>query len=262
VKEGLYCHFHRNKEKQRESINLDETVQCKGITRKGIRCKREICGEDYCYQHKNQESDKSTKENSDKVHHGKGITKEGKTCSKSVVGAEFCQFHIDQKILLSNDEKKISCKLQLIPKYDDLEVHIKGRKLNNPSIEKKMLKKLQSPTGKEDGDIYIYEKKAKRGEYKIGCTQIGVENRLRQWTLQCGFEIIHRYTSESPIPFCEACERLIHLELKARGMKMKEKECKGCGKTHNEWFKGEFAVIQEVVKYWVKTIRILYGLQH
>lgn len=111
---------------------------------------------------------------------------------------------------------------------------------------------------------------------KIG-RATNVQRRLNEWTRQCGYNLsLVRYypyiPSSSPsggsslgaattvprkVPHSHRVERLVHIELAGRGLRVADREkCSACGREHREWFEVEatrkaVADVDEVVRRWV-----------
>ncbi|KAK5660208.1 hypothetical protein OQA88_13682 [Cercophora sp. LCS_1] len=101
---------------------------------------------------------------------------------------------------------------------------------------------------------------------KIG-RATNVQRRLNEWKRQCGYNLsLIRYypyvPSGSPagaarkVPHSHKVERLVHIELSGRGMRVADREkCSACGKEHREWFevdasRNAVAEIDDVVRRW------------
>ncbi|KAK3366262.1 meiotically up-regulated gene 113-domain-containing protein [Lasiosphaeria ovina] len=103
---------------------------------------------------------------------------------------------------------------------------------------------------------------------KIG-RATNVHRRLNEWQRQCGYNLsLIRYypyvSSSSPaaaavprkIPHSHKVERLVHLELAGRGMRVADQDkCATCGREHREWFEVDatrqgVAEVDEVVRRW------------
>ncbi|KAK4114657.1 DUF1766-domain-containing protein [Canariomyces notabilis] len=101
---------------------------------------------------------------------------------------------------------------------------------------------------------------------KIG-RATNVQRRLNEWQRQCGYNLsLIRYypyiPSSSPaavprkIPHSHKVERLVHIELTGRGMRVADREkCETCGKEHREWFevpatRAAVAEVDETVRRW------------
>jgi hypothetical protein len=107
---------------------------------------------------------------------------------------------------------------------------------------------------------------------KIG-RATNVQRRLNEWTRQCGYNLsLIRYypyvSSSSPagsqsaiprkLPHSHRVERLIHLELAGKGMRVADREkCEACGREHREWFEVDatrtaIAEVDELIRRWVE----------
>lgn len=110
------------------------------------------------------------------------------------------------------------------------------------------------------------DKKDKKILLKIG-RATNVQRRLNEWQRQCGYNLsLIRYypyvPSSSPaaeprkIPHSHKVERLVHIELTGRGMRVADREkCAACGKEHREWFEVEasraaVAEVDDIVRRW------------
>ncbi len=121
-------------------------------------------------------------------------------------------------------------------------------------------------------------KKKKTILLKIG-RATNVQRRLNEWQRQCGYDLsLVRYYPYVPsggsspgggggeiasaeevarkIPHSHKVERLVHIELAGRGMRVADREkCEACGRDHREWFEVEasraaVAEVDEVVRRW------------
>ncbi|KAK4234284.1 meiotically up-regulated gene 113-domain-containing protein [Achaetomium macrosporum] len=102
---------------------------------------------------------------------------------------------------------------------------------------------------------------------KIGRAN-NVQRRLNEWQRQCGYNLsLVRYYPYVPsnsssdvvprkIPHSHKVERLVHIELAGRGLRVADREkCEACGREHREWFEVEasrsaVADVDEVVRRW------------
>ena len=121
-------------------------------------------------------------------------------------------------------------------------------------------------------------KQKKKVLLKIG-RATNVQRRLNEWTRQCGYNLsLIRYypyipssggggspaSAGSPgqqprkMPHSHRVERLVHLELAGRGLRVADREkCGACGREHREWFevnatRAAVADVDEVVRRWVE----------
>ncbi|KAK3297138.1 GIY-YIG nuclease family protein, partial [Chaetomium fimeti] len=126
----------------------------------------------------------------------------------------------------------------------------------------------------DDGDDNNGEQQNSHGKnkkkkilLKIG-RATNVQRRLNEWQRQCGYNLsLIRYypyvPSSSPgstvprkIPHSHKVERLVHIELTGRGLRVADREkCEACGREHREWFEVEasrsaVADVDEVVRRW------------
>lgn len=119
-------------------------------------------------------------------------------------------------------------------------------------------------------------KKKKTILLKIG-RATNVQRRLNEWQRQCGYDLsLVRYYPYVPsgggnspggeiasaeevarkVPHSHKVERLVHIELAGRGMRVADREkCEACGREHREWFEVEasraaVAEVDEVVRRW------------
>ncbi|KAI0875494.1 meiotically up-regulated gene 113-domain-containing protein [Hypoxylon argillaceum] len=100
---------------------------------------------------------------------------------------------------------------------------------------------------------------------KIGRAS-NVQRRLNEWQRQCGYNLslirYYPYVSSSrpstprKMPHSHKVERLIHIELEGRGLRVNHKtSCDACGKNHREWFEVEASragvnAVDEIVRRW------------
>jgi hypothetical protein len=109
--------------------------------------------------------------------------------------------------------------------------------------------------------------KKKKILLKIG-RATNVQRRLNEWQRQCGYNLsLIRYYPYVPssssgsavarkVPHSHKVERLVHLELTGRGLRVADREkCEACGREHREWFEVEasrsaVADVDEVVRRW------------
>jgi len=117
----------------------------------------------------------------------------------------------------------------------------------------------------DDGDTADEPKK--KILLKIG-RATNVQRRLNEWQRQCGYNLsLIRYYPYVPssstgdvvqrkIPHSHKVERLVHIELAGRGLRVADREkCEACGREHREWFEVEasrsaVADVDEVVRRW------------
>ncbi|KAL2135313.1 hypothetical protein VTI74DRAFT_8966 [Chaetomium olivicolor] len=127
-----------------------------------------------------------------------------------------------------------------------------------------VLQSFARSTTEEDDNS---EDEKKKILLKIG-RATNVQRRLNEWQRQCGYNLsLIRYypyvPSSSPggvvprkIPHSHKVERLVHIELAGRGMRVADREkCEACGREHREWFEVEasrsaVADVDEVVRRW------------
>ena len=110
---------------------------------------------------------------------------------------------------------------------------------------------------RQRGFLYIYWFPANFGLIKIGRSSGAVERRLKEWERQCGHKPILLFpkTSEDiePVSHTHRLEAIVHAEF--RQYRMKEPKCKGCHKTHKEWFVRPFSVAVAAVRKWSTWMR-------
>jgi hypothetical protein len=124
--------------------------------------------------------------------------------------------------------------------------------MDSPDLRNILCKMVSGPSESDGpGEIYAYyHVETSSSDVKIGCTEKGVENRLKQWTASCGqdIELAHDPWNSKLHKFAEG---LIHAELKARGMWAGSLRCEKCGRDHREWFSGDLEEIKDIVAYWI-----------
>ncbi|KAL2118046.1 hypothetical protein VTJ04DRAFT_7706 [Mycothermus thermophilus] len=124
----------------------------------------------------------------------------------------------------------------------------------------------------EDRDGKGGDGKKKTILLKIG-RATNVQRRLNEWQRQCGYNLsLVRYYPYVPssgrpasgngtvvprkMPHSHKVERLVHLELTGRGLRVMEREkCEACGREHKEWFQVEATreavrEVDRVIKRW------------
>jgi hypothetical protein len=103
------------------------------------------------------------------------------------------------------------------------------------ALRRKIAKPLK-PTDEQDGFIYIFWDRTHLGKVKIGRTN-NLQRRLREWDTKCKRK--HSYHGSLnggglvETPHVSRVEHLIHIELKDF---REQRDCEGCGTTHQEWF--------------------------
>ncbi|VUC31961.1 unnamed protein product [Clonostachys rosea] len=115
--------------------------------------------------------------------------------------------------------------------------------------DENVMSKILSPLVKEDfkkGSLYIFTRVSSPGYVKIGWTSRKVESRLESWS-RCGYEP-NLVCSVQDIPYAQRAETLIHYELVAEWRA--ERRCRGCGKSHREWFEINKERATRVVTDW------------
>jgi hypothetical protein len=118
-----------------------------------------------------------------------------------------------------------------------------------------------------ENDNDTTDKDKKKILLKIGRAN-NVQRRLNEWQRQCGYNLsLIRYYPYVPsnsssdvvprkIPHSHKVERLVHIELAGRGLRVADREkCEACGREHREWFEVEasrsaVADVDEVVRRW------------
>ncbi|KIW23741.1 uncharacterized protein PV07_11919 [Cladophialophora immunda] len=125
-------------------------------------------------------------------------------------------------------------------------------------IRQTLLKPLTKADMRRSGFIYVFWHPGSLGYVKIGYAT-DVEERLKRWRGQCGFELEQHKSQESrPIArvrHLHRVESLIHAELK--DYRVFEPRCRGCGISHKEWFEVDPNYALKVVEKW--TSRSLYS---
>ena len=105
----------------------------------------------------------------------------------------------------------------------------------------------------KDGYIYVYWNEAVFGAKKIGFTTGDVALRLQGWETTCKHVAKELYRSAHRIPHVHRLEQIIHAELS--DYRVREPHCRGCGKSHNEWFKDlPDEVYRPLIEKWTKWI--------
>jgi hypothetical protein len=73
------------------------------------------------------------------------------------------------------------------------------------------------------------------GYLKIGKTEKQPVDRMAQWQRQCKHDVESASEEIIAVEHVFLVEKLLHTELRAE--RFREKNCRGCGKNHIEWFK-------------------------
>ena len=98
------------------------------------------------------------------------------------------------------------------------------------------------------GYLYVYWNKANFGYYKIGYSCDDVSIRLKKWQTQCKHSAQQLCCTLDKVPNVKRLERLVHAEL--NDYRVEEKCCRGCRKSHREWFKVDLKLIKKSIRFW------------
>ncbi|EER23072.1 hypothetical protein CPC735_021000 [Coccidioides posadasii C735 delta SOWgp] len=104
------------------------------------------------------------------------------------------------------------------------------------SIKEAIRQELEAPLSCRDLDskhIYIYWSTGNFGLVKIGVSD-DVSSRLQKWGKQCQHEVKELWREDIFVKHAYRVEKLVQTELKEVRLKVK---CKGCDRSHREWFK-------------------------
>lgn len=123
------------------------------------------------------------------------------------------------------------------------------------SVSKLIQRKLERPLLKSEtkqGFLYVFWRRGNFGLIKIGYTTCTTDKRLGQWQRQCGGEIEDCHTedhsSQVRVRNVRRLESLVHAELK--DYRKLQLNCRGCHKSHREWFDVDIALAHKVVDKW------------
>ncbi|CAG9986431.1 unnamed protein product [Clonostachys byssicola] len=124
--------------------------------------------------------------------------------------------------------------------------------------DENVMSKLLSPLVKDrfardfkTGSLYIFSRNSSPGYVKIGWTSLEVEGRLESWS-RCGYKP-NLVFSVHDIPYAQRAETLTHYELATEWRA--ERMCKGCGKSHKEWFEVSQERATQVVADWAELMK-------
>ena len=118
---------------------------------------------------------------------------------------------------------------------------------------KEQAKKPLTTLERKTGYLYVYWNRANFGVYKIGYSCVDVKLRLRRWQTQCKHTAQGLYWTPVEVPNVRRLERLVHAELK--DYRVEEKCCRGCKKSHKEWFNVDLKLIVKCIKFWTAWVR-------
>ncbi|OCK74405.1 DUF1766-domain-containing protein [Lepidopterella palustris CBS 459.81] len=109
----------------------------------------------------------------------------------------------------------------------------------------------------ETGYIYMYWFPPNFGGIKIGVTHRDVKKRLEEWRSQCNHRaeslIEEDLQEQFKVQHVFRLEALVQAEL--RDFRKKEIKCRGCGKSHNEWFDVHVEDAKKVVKKYLDWMK-------
>jgi hypothetical protein len=130
-------------------------------------------------------------------------------------------------------------------------------RLSTSELLRRILTKPLTARGSHTGYIYTYWSRPNFGLVKIGLTSREPRARIEQWERKC------KHKAESLIPEDQQhefkvqnvyrVEALVHAEL--RDVRRKEVVCKGCGRTHMEWFATNREHALRVIKKFVDAMK-------
>jgi len=119
------------------------------------------------------------------------------------------------------------------------------------SISEMLRDVLTRPLTKRElnaGCIYMYWFPGNFGYLKIGKTNGYAGNRLEQWHRQCKHIVESVDTKLGAVAHVFRVEALVHAELK--DVRYREVNCRGCGKSHIEWFRETIQHARRVFDKW------------
>jgi hypothetical protein len=116
------------------------------------------------------------------------------------------------------------------PPLTEFRPHVAGP-LHSHSVSRKILNPLEDRDF-ETGSLYIFNRASSPGHVKIGWTARSILRRLEDWS-ECGYTP-NLLFSVRYVPHAQRVETLTHHELIKKWRR--ERECAGCGKSHQEWF--------------------------
>ena len=129
--------------------------------------------------------------------------------------------------------------------------------IENPRPRDSVFHKILNPIKKksrddETGSVYIFDRMSSHGYVKIGWTARSVADRLAAWS-KCGY-IPNLLFSINNVPHARRVETLTHYELIKEWRR--ERICKACGTSHQEWFEVDQGRAKQVLNNWADFMRI------
>lgn len=104
----------------------------------------------------------------------------------------------------------------------------------------------------ETGSLYIFDRNSSPGYVKIGWTARSVSRRLEDWS-KCGYTP-NLLFSVDDVPHAQRVETLTHYELIKEWRR--ERMCKGCETSHEEWFAVSKERAKQVLGGWVEFMKV------
>jgi T5orf172 domain len=101
------------------------------------------------------------------------------------------------------------------------------------------------------GSLYMYTRSSSPGFVKIGLTTTSVPERLSVWQRNCKYVPILQHEIHN-VPNVYRVESLIHFQLAKHWRR--EKWCKKCRSSHQEWFEIDIDTARKVMDGWVEWI--------
>lgn len=126
----------------------------------------------------------------------------------------------------------------------------KAGPLPRNSVYRKFLNPLKGRDF-ETGSLYMFDRASSPGHVKIGWTAKPIPHRLEDWS-KCGYKP-NLLFSVSRLPHAQRVETLTHNELIKEWRR--ERMCKGCRKSHQEWFEISKERAEQVLRAWADFIK-------
>ncbi|KAK4169583.1 T5orf172 domain-containing protein [Cladorrhinum sp. PSN259] len=103
----------------------------------------------------------------------------------------------------------------------------------------------------ETGSVYIFDRDSSPGHVKIGWTARSVSRRIEGWS-ECGYTPNLLFSVDN-VPHAKRVETLTHYELIKEWRR--ERMCKGCEKSHEEWFEVSKERAEQVLGSWAEFMK-------
>jgi T5orf172 domain len=143
-----------------------------------------------------------------------------------------------------------------LPYFQNFEPY-QPKSIANHSVREVLRSLLLKPLSDREtspGSIYMYWYPGNFGYVKIGTTCGDPEKRLGAWERKCKHPIERLNGDLGTVAHVFRVEALIHAELK--GLRFREVKCRGCKKSHIEWFRVTPELARCVYMKWADLMAI------